>query len=69
MQFLESLLSKINSVFWGGPMLVVLCLFHLYFTIRTGFVQKKIWKGIRYSVSGGSADKDKKMLPGKKFPG
>ena len=69
MQFLESLLSKINSVFWGGPMLVVLCLFHLYFTTRTGFVQKKIWKGIRYSVSGGSADKDKKDASGKKVSG
>lgn len=59
MQFLESLLSRINSLFWGGPMLIVLCLFHLYFTVRTGFVQKKLWKGIRYSVSENGAGRKK----------
>lgn len=51
MQYLESLLSRINSYFWGGPMLIVLSLFHLYFTVHTGCVQKKLLKGIRYSVA------------------
>lgn len=57
MQLLESLLSHINALFWGGPMLVVLCLFHLYFTVHTGCVQKQLWRGIRLSVSGAGETK------------
>ena len=41
MQYLESLLSRINSYFWDGPMLIVLSLFHLYFTVHTRCVQRK----------------------------
>ncbi len=58
MRFLEAFLSKINSLFWGGPMLLILCLFHLYFTIHTGGVQKQLLRGIRCSVSGGDLKKD-----------
>ncbi len=54
MQSLEALLARINSCFWGGPMLLVLSLFHIYFTVHTGCVQKKLGKGIRYSVGGGT---------------
>ena len=57
MRFLEAFLSKINSLFWGGPMLLILCLFHLYFTIHTGGVQKQLLRGIRCSVSGGDQKK------------
>lgn len=58
MQLLESFLSHINALFWGGPMLLILCLFHLYFTVHTGCVQKQLWRGIRYSVSGRSEKKE-----------
>ena len=59
MQYLESLLSRINSYFWDGPMLIVLSLFHLYFTVHTRCVQRKLLKGIRYSVTGMITDSEK----------
>ncbi len=75
MQYLESLLSRINSYFWDGPMLIVLSLFHLYFTVHTRCVQRKLLKGIRYSVTGMITDSEnqnrnkncaKKFLPKKR---
>lgn len=47
---LESIISKINDLFWGGPMLVLLSAFHLYFTVHTHFVQKDLKTGLRSSV-------------------
>lgn len=37
---------------WGGPLLVFLLGIHIYFTIKTGFVQKKLPKAIKYSMEG-----------------
>ncbi len=68
MQYLESLLSRINSLFWGGPMLIVLSLFHLYFTVHTGCVQKKLLSGIRYSVGGGEKTANAKTATQSKKP-
>ena len=50
MQILQTIISKINSFFWGGPMLIALLAFHIYFTVHTGFVQKKLKGGLRLSV-------------------
>lgn len=46
MEFLKS----INEYIWNFPMLVLLLGTHLFFTAKLGFVQKKVFKGIRYSI-------------------
>lgn len=51
---MESFLQIIKSItgyLWGLPMLVILLGTHLYFTVRLGFIQRKIPKGIRLSLS------------------
>lgn len=50
-----NIISGINTVMWGGPLLVFLLGIHIYFTIKTGFVQKKLPKAIKYSMEGGGA--------------
>lgn len=40
---------------WGGPLLVFLLGIHIYFTIKTGFVQKKLPKAIKYSMEADGA--------------
>ena len=41
---------------WGGPLLILLLGIHIYFTIRTGFVQRKIKKAVKYSVRGDASE-------------
>ena len=41
---------------WGGPLLILLLGIHIYFTIRTGFVQRKIKKAVKYSVKGDASE-------------
>lgn len=53
MNFL-SLVSKINSVLWGGPMLFLLFGTHLYFTIHLKFIQRKTGLAIRLSFQADS---------------
>lgn len=53
---LLTLIQKINSFLWGGPMLVLLFGTHLYFTYSLHFIQKKIKKAIKLSVSCESDD-------------
>lgn len=47
-----NIISGINTMMWGGPLLVFLLGIHIYFTIKTGFVQKKLPKAIKYSMEG-----------------
>ena len=35
---------------WGIPLIVLLFGTHLFLTVRTGFIQKRIWQGIRLSL-------------------
>lgn len=44
------LINKLNLFLWGGPMLVLLCATHLYFTFHTSFIQRHIGKAIRFSL-------------------
>ncbi len=44
------LLKSINEYIWNFPMLIVLLGTHLFFTVRLRFVQKKVLKGIGYSI-------------------
>ncbi|MDF2950904.1 MAG: hypothetical protein K0S18_487 [Anaerocolumna sp.] len=45
------LIEKINKIVWGAPLLIILMGTHIFFTFRLNFVQKKIGRGIRLSVS------------------
>lgn len=43
-------INQLNLFLWGGPIPVLLCFTHLYFTFRLGFIQRHIGKAIRYSL-------------------
>ena len=47
---LFTLLQTANSFLWNGPLLLFLLFTHVYFTFRTGFVQKKLPLALRLSV-------------------
>ena len=50
---MDSVVSAINAVdawIWGVPMIVLLLGSHLYLTIRTGFIQRKIPQAIKMSL-------------------
>lgn len=49
MTTLYSILKTVNSYFWNGPLLLFLIITHLYFTFRTGLVQKKLSSAIKLS--------------------
>ncbi len=48
------IISGINDFLWNKPLLLMLCFIHMFFTVRTGFIQRKIGTAIRLSVSGGN---------------
>lgn len=43
--------STLSAYLWGWPMVILLLGTHLYLTIRLGFPQRKIFKGIKLSIS------------------
>ncbi|MCX7714060.1 MAG: alanine:cation symporter family protein, partial [Chthoniobacterales bacterium] len=47
-----------NGVVWGMPLIVLLLGTHVFFTIRLGFVQRWVGKGIRLSFSRGGGEGD-----------
>ena len=49
------LVSTIDSFLWGWPLIILLFGTHIFMTIRTGFIQKDIFKAIKMSVT---ADED-----------
>lgn len=50
MQELTAFLAALNRFLWGTPMMLLLLGTHLYFTVRLGFIQKRIPMGIRLSL-------------------
>lgn len=50
MNSLESLLQSINDLVWGPYMLALLVGTHLFLTIRLGFIQRFVGKGIKISL-------------------
>lgn len=50
-------LKQINAFLWSGPLLVLLLGTHIILTVRCGFIQKKLGKGIRLSLSEGNGPK------------
>lgn len=51
MQIINDVVSAINNVVWGWPMIILLLGTHLYMTLRTGFIQKYILRAIKLSVT------------------
>ncbi|MDR2493429.1 MAG: sodium:alanine symporter family protein [Coriobacteriales bacterium] len=49
--------KEVNGYLWGIPMLVLLMGTHLFITIRTGFIQRKLFKGIKLSFQADSGTK------------
>ncbi len=46
-----AIIQTINGYLWGFPMIAFLFLTHIFMSIKTGFVQRKVFVGIRLSVS------------------
>ncbi|MGI6181910.1 MAG: alanine:cation symporter family protein, partial [Agathobaculum sp.] len=50
MEAFTNFVKWLDSAIWGLPMIVLLFGTHLYMTVRTGFIQRKTFTGIRLSV-------------------
>lgn len=51
MQALEQILGTVSSFVWGAPLLVLLFGTHLFLTVRLGFIQRYIGRGIKLSLA------------------
>ncbi|PJI08227.1 MULTISPECIES: alanine/glycine:cation symporter family protein [Clostridium] len=51
MTFITNALKNVDSFLWGLPMIIVLFGTHIFLTFKTGFIQRKIFKGIKLSVT------------------
>lgn len=51
MEYIQTLVTEINSVLWGVPMIILLMGTHLFFTIRLRFPQRKIFQAIKLSIT------------------
>lgn len=51
MQAISNAVQVVNDFVWGLPMVVLLFGTHLFLTVRTGFIQRKTFTGIRLSVT------------------
>lgn len=51
---LLTIISVLNSILWGGPMLLLLFGTHLYFTVHLKFIQRKTVLAIRLSLQADS---------------
>lgn len=51
MDVIVAVVNWLDKLLWGWPLIVLLLGTHIYMTIRTGFVQRYIFKGIRLSVT------------------
>jgi AGCS family alanine or glycine:cation symporter len=51
-----AIVDKIDGLVWGWAMIVVLLGTHIFMTVKTGVVQKHLFKGIKLSVSSDDSD-------------
>lgn len=51
MEFIVNLINWIDKIIWDWPMIILLLGTHIFMTIRTGFIQRKIGTAIRLSVT------------------
>ena len=50
-EIIQQFLHSCNQFVWGGALLFLLMGTHLFYTIRLKFVQRFVFRGIRYSLS------------------
>ena len=48
---INTVVKAVNKVVWGWPMIVLLFGTHIFMTVRTGGIQRYIFRGIRLSVA------------------
>ena len=46
-----AIIGKLDGILWGWPLIILLFGTHIFMTIRTGFIQKDIFKAIKLSVT------------------
>ena len=46
----NDILTAVSDFLWGWPMIILLLGTHLFMTVRTGFIQRKLFTGIKLSV-------------------
>ena len=63
MELLNGLIRELCGFLWSMPMLVLLFGTHLYFSVKTGFVQKKVFAGIKWSLFSGEGSKKTGVSP------
>ena len=51
METFEGIVSAVNSFVWGPWLLILLFGSHIFLTFRTGFIQRKLFLGIKLSVT------------------
>ena len=51
MEVINDIISSINGVLWGWPMIILLLGTHIYLTLILRFPQRKIFKAIKLSVT------------------
>ena len=49
--WLDNAVSVVDDLIWGLPMIIILFGTHIFMTVRTGGVQRKIFTGIKLSVT------------------
>lgn len=51
MEIINQIANSVDDFLWGIPMIVILIGTHIYLTVRTKFMQRRIFQGIRLSVT------------------
>lgn len=51
LETITNVINRIDSFVWGWWMIILLLGTHIFMTVRTGFIQKKVGTGIRLSVA------------------
>lgn len=51
METFSNIISTIDGWLWGFPLIIVLLGTHIFMTVRTGFIQRYVFKGIKLSVT------------------
>lgn len=48
---MAQLIETLDKLLWGWPLIIALLGTHIFMTVRTGFVQKELFRAIRLSVT------------------
>ena len=51
MDGLVAIINSIDGFVWGPPMIIILLGTHLYLTVRTGGIQRKLFTAIKMSIT------------------